>query len=318
MVSTEHRQQQSILAVNVGLVANILLAVLKTVVGIVGNSPALLADGINSTSDVAYYVVVAIFVRRAGEPADYEHPYGHRQLESIAALVVGSFVITAAAVIFWNSLNSVYELWSGTSDFTGASLLALGVALFTVALKIVLTLFTRNIGQQTQNAAVIALAYDHRNDLYSALAAATGIFLGRLGYLFVDPLAGAIVALFVLRTGIQIIRESSYDLMDTVPGKTLSDRITTILEPIPDIEQIEEIHAHRFGPYLVVNLTIGVDGAISVAEGDVIANLVEETLYRNIELLSRVYVHYHPTSAQKLATNGPNLIVEPRSPLNDR
>ena len=106
--------------------------------------------------------------------------------------------------------------------------------------------------------------------------------------------------------------------MDTVPGQTLSDRITTILEPIPDIEQIEEIHAHRFGPYLVVNLTIGVDGAISVAEGDAIANLVEETLYRNIELLSRVYVHYHPTSTQKPAANGPNLIVEPRSPLNDR
>jgi len=318
MVSTEKRQQQSILAVNVGLVTNILLAVLKTVVGIMGNSPALLADGINSTSDVAYYVVVAIFVRRAGEPADYEHPYGHRQLESIAALVVGSFVITAAAVIFWNSVNSVYELWSGTSDFSGASLLALGVALFTVILKIVLTLFTRNIGQQTQNAAVTALAYDHRNDLYSAIAASTGIFLGRQGYLWVDPLAGAIVAIFVLRTGIQIIRESSYDLMDTVPGKTLSNRITTILEPITDIEQIEEIHAHRFGQYLVVNLTIGIDGAMSVAEGDTIASLVEETLYRNIELLSRVYVHYHPSSAQELAANGPNLIVEPRSPLNDR
>ena len=318
MVSTEKRQQQSILAVNVGLVTNILLAVLKTVVGIVGNSPALLADGINSTSDVAYYVVVAIFVRRAGEPADYEHPYGHRQLESIAALVVGSFVITAAAVIFWNSVNSVYELWSGTSDFSGASLLALGVALFTVILKIVLTFFTRNIGQQTQNAAVTALAYDHRNDLYSAIAAATGIFLGRQGYLWVDPLAGAIVAIFVLRTGIQIIRESSYDLMDTVPGKTLSNRITTILEPITDIEQIEEIHAHRFGQYLVVNLTIGIDGAMSVAEGDTIASLVEETLYSNIELLSRVYVHYHPSSAQELAANGPNLIVEPRAPINDR
>jgi len=97
------REKQSMLAVNVGLAANILLAMLKTSVGILGQSPALLADGINSTSDVAYYLVVAAFMKRAGKPPDYEHPYGHRQLESIASLIVGSFVITAAVAIFWNS-----------------------------------------------------------------------------------------------------------------------------------------------------------------------------------------------------------------------
>ena len=74
------------LAVQVGLTANILLAVVKCVVGILGNSHALLADGINSTSDVAYGVVVSIFVRLSGKPADHEHPYGHDQLESVAAV----------------------------------------------------------------------------------------------------------------------------------------------------------------------------------------------------------------------------------------
>jgi len=100
------REKQSMLAVNVGLAANILLAMLKTSVGVLGQSPALLADGINSTSDVAYYLVVAAFMKRAGKPPDYEHPYGHRQLESIASLIVGSFVITAAVAIFWMSLFS--------------------------------------------------------------------------------------------------------------------------------------------------------------------------------------------------------------------
>lgn len=310
VLGSEQRQRQSLQAVNVGLVTNILLAVLKTTVGIIGHSPALLADGINSTSDVAYYIVVAIFVRRAQKPADYEHPYGHQQLESISALVVGSFVIAVGAAIFWNSLDSVYDLWSGNSDFSGATLLAMGVALFTVALKIILTLYSRRIGQETQNAAVAALAYDHRNDLMAAFAAAVGIFLGRQGYLWVDPLAGAIVAIFVLGTGIQIIRESTYDLMDTVPGKTLSTRITSLLQPIQEVEQIEEIHAHRFGPYLVVNVTIGVDGDMTVAEGDAIASQVEETLYHNLELLSRVYVHYHPARDRAAAIDGPSLIVE--------
>ena len=93
------------LAVQVGLAANILLAVLKCTVGILGASPALLADGINSTSDVAYGVVVSIFVRLSAKPADHEHPYGHDQLESVAAVVVGAFVITTAIAMVEDYLD---------------------------------------------------------------------------------------------------------------------------------------------------------------------------------------------------------------------
>lgn len=305
-MEAKERERQSMLAVNLGLITNIVLAVLKTSVGLIGNSPALLADGINSTSDVAYYVVVSAFMKRAGKPPDFEHPYGHRQLESIAALLVGSFVISAAVAIFWNALGDIYDLWTGTSGFTGASPLALWVALATVVAKIGLTYFTRQIGRQTNNAAVIALAFDHRNDLFSALAAAIGISLGRIGYLWVDPLAGAVVAFFVLGTGIQIVRESSKDLMDTIPGKTLGSQIAKLIEIVPGVQQVEEIHAHRFGPYLVLNVTIGVNGAITVADGDQIASQVEQALYKDIALLRRVYVHYHPSQSK---TYEPNLTL---------
>ncbi|MDH7487784.1 MAG: cation diffusion facilitator family transporter [Anaerolineae bacterium] len=290
----EQRARRGILAVNLGLAANVLLATLKTAIGILGHSPALLADGINSTSDVAYNVVVSVFMRRASKPPDYEHPYGHSQLESIAALVVGSFVITTAIAIFWGAVNNVYDLLSGQGDFGGATITALWVAFFTVLLKVGLTVLTQRIGRQTENAAVLALAYDHRNDIFSAAAAAVGIFLGRAGYPWVDPLAGALVALVILRTGVEILRQSSADLMDTVPGRSLARQVSELLRPIPGIRQVEEIHAHRFGPYLVINVTIGVEGTLSVAAGDAIASQVERTLCQNIEFLRRVHVHYHP------------------------
>ena len=120
-MDSDQRERQSILAVNLGLAANVFLAALKTTIGILGHSPALLADGINSTSDVAYGIVVSVFMRKASKPADTEHPYGHRQLESIAALVVGSFVITTAVAIFWNAVNNVYDLLAGQGDFGGAT-----------------------------------------------------------------------------------------------------------------------------------------------------------------------------------------------------
>ncbi len=295
-MSTEQRERRSTLAVNLGLAANVLLAVLKTVIGTLGYSPALLADGINSTSDVAYYVVVSVFMRLARRPPDHEHPYGHSQLESIAALVVGSFVVTTAIAIFWNAIEKLYDLLAGQSDFSGATIGVLWVALFTVFLKIGLTIFTQRIGQETGNAAVLALGYDHRNDIFSAAGAAIGIFLGQQGYPWVDPLAGALVALVVLRTGVEILRQSSADLMDTVPGRSLARQITELLSTISGVEEIEEIHAHRFGPYLVINVTIGVEGSLSVAAGDEIASQVERTLYRHIEFLRRVHVHYHPAS----------------------
>ena len=282
-------------AVNVGLLANTFLALLKTTIGILGHSPALLADGINSTSDVAYGIAVNIFMRLSGKPADHEHPYGHEQLESIAAVVVGAFVITTAIAIFWNSINTIYEIITVQIISQGASIQALWVALFTVGLKLILTVWTRSIGKQTQNSAVTALAADHRNDVFASLAATMGIFFGRMGYTWIDPLAGAVVSLIILHTGVEILRDAAGELMDTVPGKALGQQIKTLIAPVRGVDQVEEIKTHRFGPYLVANITIGVNAKFTVAQGDHIATQVEKILLNEIEPMRRVHVHYHPT-----------------------
>ena len=240
----------------------------------------------------------------ARKPADDEHPYGHRQLESIAALAVGAFVVTTAIAIFWDAINKVYDLWTGKGDFGGASMAALAVGLFTVLMKIALTAMTQKIGKKTNNSAILALACDHRNDIYAASAASIGIFLGRMGYTWIDPLAGALVALVILRTGIEILRKSSDDLMDTVPGKILNSEVTQILSDIPGVKDVEEILAHRFGEYLVINVTIGIDGSLTVTEGDHIASQVEHELQRKISLLKRVHVHYHPEGSLLKTTYG--------------
>lgn len=295
VVEEDHeRQKKSMLAVNLGLAANIFLAIIKTTIGILGNSPALLADGINSTSDVVYYLVVAVFLRYSHKPADTEHPFGHSQFETIASLTVGAFVITTAVGIFWDSVNSIYAQLSGSAVSQGAAAIAMWVALLTIAFKIGLFLFTNQLAKQYKNTAVMALAYDHRNDIFSATAALIGITLGRMGFAWVDPLAGALVALVILRTGIKIVRESASELMDTIPGKELEKQVEITLNEIKGIRDIEDIHAHRFGPYLTMNLTLAVDGAISVSEGDRIATLAEHKLKNTIDFLQVVHIHYHP------------------------
>jgi cation diffusion facilitator family transporter len=146
---------------------------------------------------------------------------------------------------------------------------------------------------------VIAIAYDHRNDIFSAAAALVGIALGRAGYPWVDPLAGALVALVVLRTGVTILRQSASDLMDTVPGERLENQVTQSLKDVPGIRKVEEVRAHRFGSNLVMNITVCVDGDIDVQQGDQIATISEQKLRRDMKNLQAIHIHYHPAEETK-------------------
>ncbi|MBL8099056.1 MAG: cation transporter [Anaerolineales bacterium] len=295
---THERDRKSLLAIQIGLGVNILLAVFKTTFGVLGHSPALLAEGINSTSDVVYYIAASMFVRMANQPADHEHPYGHRQFESIGSLVIGSFVITTALAVFWDSIDKIWDFLTGIETSQGALPIALWVALATVFIKIILSTYTRKLGRETHNPIVRALAHDHRNDLFSASAATIGIFLGQRGLPWVDPLAGALVALLILRTGIFILRESSIDLMAAVPNVELAEEIVNLLKQVHGVKQLEELQAHRFGPHIIVALTIGIDGNLTVSEGDAIASHVEKTLMESISNIRRVHVHYHPAQPE--------------------
>jgi cation diffusion facilitator family transporter len=296
MKEFDKRQKQTELVVNLGLVCNALLAVVKLVAGIVGHSRALLADGVNSTSDVVYFIVVRIFVAMSGKPADEEHPYGHHQLESIAALIVGAFVLTTGIAIFWDSINSLFDLIVKQETPQSIRLFSLWVACGTILTKMYLMAQARSIGVRVNNPAVMALAKDHRNDIFASAGAGIGILLSIMGYPWFDPVAGAVVAILVAKTGIGIIRDSADELMDSVPSGPLSEQVRQSLAAVPEVLAVEDIRAHRFGPYLVLNVTIGIDGRLSVHEGDAIATAVEKKLSQDIDLLRTVYVHYHPAA----------------------
>jgi cation diffusion facilitator family transporter len=309
---SDERDRKSLWAINLGLGFNIILSAAKTTFGILTHSPALLAEGINSTSDVAYYIVASIFMRLANKPADEEHPYGHRQLESIASLVVGAFVATTAIAVFWDAVDKIWDLMDGKLTTLGSHPFALWVALSTVVIKIALFIYVRKLGRETHNPIVDALAYDHRNDIFSASAASVGIFLSQNGLPWGDPLAGALVALLILRTGVYILRESSVDLMDAVPSKELAGHISDLIKSVQGVEQLEEVQAHRFGPHLVVNLTIGINGSLTVRQGDRIATNVELLIYESIPSIRHVHVHYHPAEDARRDMSIDDILAETR------
>lgn len=297
MVDRDHLTSKTI---NLGLFCNILLSLLKTSIGILGHSPALLADGINSSSDVVYYVAVKIFMHQARKPADAEHPYGHRQLETISAIVVGAFILTTGVALFWDAINKVYSLLSNHSQGQPAAILVLYIATGSLVLKIYLYFFTRKANKLANNPTIRALANDHLNDIMASAAVIVGVLLGQMGFYWMDPLAGALVAIYIAKTGIGIIMESSGELMDSVPDPEFGRQVRQLAMLVNGVRRIDALGVHRFGPYFTINMTIGVDSGISVEEGHRVSHAVEDALKMKYSgSLREVHIHYHPADTGK-------------------
>ncbi len=298
--NTDWVSKKTQLSVNMGLGFNILLAVLKTVTGVIGHSAGLLADGINSTSDVVYYIAVKFFLRYADKPADEEHPYGHRQMESIASIVISAFVITTAIAIFWNSVNNIYDYMLNPVTEITVGWITLYIALFTILSKIGLSLYTQLMGKKLKNPAIKALAADHINDIFAAGGVIIGILFARAGYAWVDPLAGCVVSVFIMKTGIEILKDGSSSLMDVSPSDEIVNDVLEKVENIKEIKDVESVYSHRFGPFYTLNITIALDGSLTMNEGDMIADELETRLCADNHYLKEVFIHYHPFKNNKM------------------
>jgi cation diffusion facilitator family transporter len=239
-------------------------------------------------------------MRQANKPADSEHPYGHRQLESISAIVVGAFILTTGIAIFWQSLNKIFDLLTGVEPFQSASTFVVLIAFLTLMLKIYLYFYTKKNFTLTKNPTLLALAKDHLNDIMASGAVIVGVIMAQFGILWMDPAAGAIVAIFIVRTGISIIFQSASELMDAVPDKEFGNIVRELTLSVEGVRDIEDLGVHRFGPSYTIEMIIGVDGNITVDEGNKISHKVEERLMNHFhDSLRRVTIHFHPASSNK-------------------
>ena len=125
------------------------------------------------------------------------------------------------------------------------------------------------------------------------------------------------MAILILRTGIYILRESSVELMDAVPSRELAQQVRDLLKGVRGIQQLEELQAHRFGPHIVLNLTIGIDGAMTVTKGDKIATNVEELICKSIPNIRRVHVHYHPADEKHRDMSIDQILAEAKKHVAD-
>ncbi|SFL57990.1 cation diffusion facilitator family transporter [Halanaerobium salsuginis] len=291
MTNDKSRYQESRKISLISLLSNTLLAVLKIFIGIFASSTALIADGFHSLSDMASTIIVLISIKFSTTPADKNHPYGHEKAEALGTNILAVILILTAIFLGRDALLSLWQ-----RDIKEPGLAALAVAFISIIVKEILYRYTIKIGKRINSKALIADAHHHRSDAFSSIAALFGIAGARLGFSFLDPLAGVVVALLILKVAYDILKSTSYELMDGRPAREKVDEITKIAAKISGVIDVYDLKLRSYGPNYIVDLKIVVQDQLSVVEGHNIACQVESQIIEQQADVKDVMVHVDPES----------------------
>ena len=270
---------------------NITLAIVKIITGILGNSYALIADGIESTTDIFSSLIVWGGLRIAARPPDQDHPFGHGKAESMSGLVVASFLVISASIITFQSIREIRTPHHTPAWYT---LLILGVIIITKEL-----LFRRmfHVGETLQSGALKSDAWHHRSDALTSLAAFVGIgiaLIGGPGYEVADDYAALLACLVILYNAYRLFRPALDEVMDAAAPRDIEDQIRSIASNVEGVREIEKCRIRKSGLGYLMDIHVVVDGNLSVRQGHRIGHAVKSALIESNHSISDVTVHIEP------------------------
>lgn len=275
--------------IQIGLFTNIALTCFKFIAGIVGLSQAMIADALHSLSDILTSIVAYAGIIIGERPADKDHPYGHGNAETIAAVLVAIIIFAIGGYAAYSALSTIIY-----RHFHTPLTIALIAAVFSIVIKEALFRYTIKVGEVSNSPAVVADAWHHRSDAYSSIAALVGIIGAKISFLYLDPLAGLVVSAMIARIALKVILSNISIIMDEKPHPAFMDKIKTVVREVEGVRRVDSIRVHRRGPTFTIDLEIAVDGKITVDQGHGIAVAVRNRLLAQVQNVREVMVHVNP------------------------
>ncbi len=278
----------------VGVIINMLLAAIKIISGIIGNSYALIADGIESTTDIFSSLVVWGGLKIASKPADGNHPYGHGKAESLSAVVVSLALLMAALVICIQSIREIITPHHAPASFT------LYVLIGVVITKELLFRFVLDVSKEINSTSMKVDAWHHRSDAITSAAAFVGIsvaLIGGEGYESADDFAALLASGIIAYNGVRLFKTAMHDIMDTAPSAEFENEIRHLSKTTEGVLDIEKCFIRKSGLTYIVDIHVIVNGNLSVYEGHEIGHRLKDKLCTSNLSISNVMVHIEPGSA---------------------
>ncbi len=286
------RQNQEAARSNV--IFNLVLMVAKLVVGIVGQSQALIADGLHSGADVLSSIAVVIGLAVAGRPPDSGHHYGHAKAEAISQKVVAVFLLLAGLEVANSAIQGL------THPGARPSWLTFWVAVAAMVPKVFMAASQRRLAKRTGSHGILASAVDNQMDAVSSFVAALGIAATHVGFRSGDSLAALIVAVLVMWAGVEVFRTAASDLMDPAADAETEAGIRRIAAGCSGVRRIAALRTRMSGTEVRVDLEIEVDRQLSLVAAHEIAHAVEDAVM-DLDRVRGVTVHVNPAQEDDMA-----------------
>jgi len=287
----KNRYDRGVSTVLVGLSSNVFLAALKIITGILGNSYALVADGIESTLDIFSSMVVLGGIKIGSMPADENHPYGHGKAETLAAMSVSLILLLAGIGIAVKSFLEIRQPHHTPAFFT------LIVLVGVIIIKEILFRLLFSVGKSVNSLSLETEAWHHRSDALTSIAAFIGIsiaIIGGKGYESADDWAALVASGIILFNGGNMLKHAVQEIMDYAPHPETEDAIRSIAQKVPGVAAIEKCRVRKSGLNLFVDIHVEVNGEMPVHKAHLIGHDVKDALITSSLGIADVLVHIEP------------------------
>ena len=275
----------------IGMLLNMVLAVVKVLAGLIGHSYALIADGIESAADIFGSLIVWSGLRVARRSADTAYPFGYGKAEALAAAAVGLMLVGAAIGISIEAIREILIPHHAPAPFTLVVL---------VGVVLIKELFFRRVQRAavaSGSTAVRADAWHHRSDAITSLAAFIGIsiaLIGGPGWEQADDWAALLAACVIVYNGVQVMRPALQELMDRAPGAPLLTRVEHAAHSVTGVLATEKLKMRRAGTAYYVDLHVQADPTLSLHQAHILSGMVKSAIRSAVPEVSGVLIHMEP------------------------
>ena len=276
------------LAGAVGIASNSLLCIMKIVIGWLSGSIAIVADGINNLADASSSVITLIGFRLAALPEDDEHPYGHARIEYLAGMAVSVMIILVGVELGKSSIEKIMS-----PEPLEFSWVLAAVLLLAIVIKIWQARFNIAAGKKIDSLTLMATGADSRNDVISTSVVLLGVLVGHFAQVQIDGYLGLAVAIFILWSGISLVRETVSPLLGEAPDPELVREIAQIAKSHEGILDIHDLAVHNYGPgKIFASIHLEVDAAVDVMKSHDLVDNVEHEIAEKLKI--NVTAHMDP------------------------
>lgn len=284
----------------VGICCNLVLCILKLAVGLISGSISIMADGLNNLADMGSSVVAIIGFRLAGKPADSEHPFGHGRMEYMSAFIVAILILLVGFELFKSSVTSLIN----NEPSPEYSVWAIIILIISILIKFWMFLFNRKIGKTIDSGTLIATAQDSLNDMVATGAILISVIISRLFPLSLnlDAVMGALVAIFILISGIATAKDTLDQILGKPPEKELINGIENTVLSFKEFVGIHDLIVHNYGPgrqFASVHVEVPIDSDIVKCHEQI--DLCEKLVKEQLDIL--LVIHMDPIDINNAVVN---------------